>query len=180
VGLSSCRRDCPPDGGRACASSSDSPVSQPVYSGRSGRGTGRFTSVRRPPRNGATIGSEAPHLPGSSSGPAWRESIGSVCSTRPVRASSTGADTKPSPASAKEVRGDVCRSGHLDRRGGRLLRALHLRDQQGRPSLQGALAATCACVDEPLRPLKAPGGAGGPSLPPGGSDGRRGSWTLRS
>lgn len=53
-----------------------------------------------------------------------------------------GREATPAPQTpaetVREVRCHVCCSDLMDRRRGGVLRALHLRDQQGRPSLEGA------------------------------------------
>ena len=57
---------------------------------------------------------------------------------------------------AREVNGkDVCGSGHLDRRGCGLLRALHLWDQQGDPPIERAAGGHGRRNDQALRATRA-------------------------
>lgn len=91
------------------------------------------------------------YLGALSPGPAHYGPIGPTRMARSRRASgqpvrSEGRLQTP----AREVSGHVCRSDHVDQRGGRLLRSLHLRDQQSDPSLEGAPRGTDARADEAL------------------------------
>lgn len=177
--------------GRRSSSSGELPWSRPDVQGPRRALRVEISRVTRTPGRGARVSGLRQEPPARVAG--WRGARRrGVAKSRSARVPqlypdgpfgenvwSTGAIPKVGfPTPAREVSGHVCRGGCLDRRSGGLLRALHLRDRQRDPSLEGAPGGTYTRLDEALRPREAAPVERGKATcsteaPRGGEDGER-------